>query len=189
MVSRECDQRSRYVRIMPPRSFHLVATVHPSNTKSTAAVLQGFFFDSRHGMRRMLGGMVECAIWHRQWTNVLYNDRFKLLAFLLEWHARAPKSTKRFVGENLYALLFAAKYNLWLRPIQSTSAQDMEKYAPSLEHIVDEEERNISIFLTTTAERLLKLLQTDEKSLYDQLETHFKNYLAHEFQRLHATLE
>ena len=173
---------------MPPRSFHFVATVDPSSTRSTAAVLQGFFFDSRHGMRRMLGGMVECAIWHRQWTNVLYNDRFKLLAFLIEWHARAQKPTQRFIGENLYALLFAAKYNLWLRPVDSTSAADLENYVPSLDDIVDEEERKVSVFLTKMADHLLNLLETNERSLYEELETDFKKYLASEYKRLYDFL-
>jgi hypothetical protein len=109
---------------MLPGSFHLVGTVDQSKNKSTPAAMQGFFFDSRYSMRQTLGGLVQCAIWHKEWMNVLYNDRLKLLAFLLDWHNRAPK----FSGEHLYSLLFAAYYHAWLWPIKENTMQAMQSY-------------------------------------------------------------
>jgi hypothetical protein len=160
---------------MPPGSFHLVGTVDRSDAKSTPAAMQGFFFDSCYGMRRTLSGLVQCAIWHNEWTNVLYNDRLKLLAFLLDWHARAPK----FSGEQLYSLLFAAYYHSWLRPIEHTTVEAMQSYHPLSK--LHGARQDIGKFLSNTAERIFNRLNNNEKALYSDLEVKFRNYLLSEY--------
>jgi len=161
---------------MPPGSFHLVATVDRSVTKSTPAVMQGFFFDSRYGMHRMLGALVQCAIWHKQWTNVLYNDRLKMLVFLLDWHSRAPK----FSGENLFSLLFAAHYHSWLLPITPNTAEEMQMYHP-LARTCAGGTFAPNKFLMNTARSLFNRLDDNEKALYSGFETKFRTYLITEY--------
>lgn len=167
---------------MPPGSFHLVGTVDRSDARSNPAAMQGFFFDSRYNMRRTLGGLVQCAIWHKEWTNVLYNDRLKLLAFMLHWHTRAPK----FSGEHLYSLLFAAYYHPWLRPIKQTTVEAMQSYHP-LSRLHGGQD--IGSFLSKTAERIFNRLDDEQKALYSHLEVKFKTYLLSEYKMHIAALK
>lgn len=161
---------------MPPGCFHFIATADPCQEKSTPAVMQGYFFDSRYAMRRTLGALVQCAIWHKEWTNVLYDDRLKLLAFLLDWHARAPK----FSGEQLYSLLFAAHYHPWLRPIERNTAEALQAYNP-LSSTLHRTRNDIGKFLSETAARVLSRLSSGEKASYLHLEEIFKTYLQSEY--------
>jgi hypothetical protein len=138
--------------------------------------MQGFFFDSRYCMRQTLGALIQCAIWHKEWTNVLYDDRLKLLAFLLDWHARAPK----FSGEQLYSLLFAAHYHAWLRPITRSTAETLQAYNP-LFSTLHGTKNDVGRFLSETAARVLSRLSSDEKALYSHLEEKFKTYLQSEY--------
>ena len=161
---------------MPAGCFHFVATADPCPEKSTPAVMQGFFFDSRYGMHRTLGALVQCAIWHKEWTNVLYDDRLKLLAFLLDWHARAPK----FSGEQLYSLLFAAHHHAWLRPIKRNTTEALQAYNP-LSSTLHGTKNDVGRFLSETAACVLSRLSSSEKASYCRLEEKFKTYLQSEY--------
>jgi hypothetical protein len=167
---------------MPPRSYHAVVTLDLK-----PGVLQGAFFDSRYGMRRTLAGLVECAVWHNHWTNTLYNERFVILAFLLDWHARAPPHKARFTGENLYSLLFAAKYSAWLLPFTATTPEMLSAFNP--ESLLDSHDpKGVHAFLRQRANQVLKLLPPHEKTLYRNLERTFKTYIAHEYKSMHKVL-
>jgi hypothetical protein len=131
----------------------------------------------------MLGGLIECAVWHSHWTNTLYNDRFALLAFLLDWHARAPPHNPRFVGENLYALLFTAKYSVWLLPLTAPDAETLHRFNP--ESLRDSHDPDgLHAFLQQRANQVLQRLPPKEKVLYRNLERTFKAHLASEYQSL-----
>lgn len=169
---------------MPPGSRHAVATIDSSDKDSNPAILQGFFFDSRYGMRRMLGAMVEYAVWHTQWSNVLYEDRFKLLAFLLDWHARSSSQDAKFVGQDLHAVLFAARHSQWLEPLFMNSRQELREYDPrSLP-----DSHGIHNFLVRRANQLLQVLPTSEVNIYRALETEFKNYIDQQLKAFYECL-
>ena len=167
---------------MPPRSYHAVATLN-----FRPAVLQGAFFDSRYGMRRTLSGLVECAVWHKHWTNTAYNERFVLLAFLLDWHARAPPNKPRFTGENLYSLIFAAKYSVWLLPLTAHSAAALSAFNPESLRNSDDPD-GVHAFLLWRANQVLKTLPKNELVLYRNLERTFKVYIGHEYASMHDVL-
>jgi hypothetical protein len=169
--------------LLPPRSYHAVLTIDSSPDDSNSALLQGFFFDTRYGMRRMLAGMVECAMWHRCWTNVLYRDRFKLLAFLLEWHAQSPATQPKFTDINLHALLFAAKYSAWLLPLSLDTPEAMVSYDPQ-QVFSDENTSDVLLYLTQRGIELIASLPSIEYISYQRLEREFIGYLAHEFKAL-----
>jgi hypothetical protein len=168
--------------IMPPRSYHAVVTLG-----FQPAVLQGAFFDSCYGMRRMLGGLIECAIWHSYWTNMLYDERPFLLAFLLDWHARSLPNNARFTGQNLYSLLFMAKHSVWLIPFTASTPDALISFTP--ESFCDTRDSDgVHAFLRGTGNQLLRQLPPDEQSLYRDLERTFKAYLAHEYKALYEVL-
>lgn len=161
---------------MPPRSYHAVATLD-----SKPAILQGAFFDSRFGMQRTVAALIECAVWHGHWTNVLYPQRFNVLASLLEWHARALRP--RFTGNDLYALLFAAIHSAYLVPCDFATAKQLDNYEPeSLQR------EGIHAFLLKTGCEILRFLPRHEQDAYSHLEEKFRLYLASEYKRLHSVL-
>ncbi len=163
---------------MPPRLYHAVATI-----EFQPAVLQGAFFDSCYGIQHMLGGLIECAVWHTHWTNVLYTECPILLAYLLDWHAQAPPNNPRFIGENLYALLFAAKYSKWLVPIKAHTAHALTSFNP--ESIGGSNDPDgVHDFLLKRANQLLMLLPSHEQASYQHLEGTFKTYLASEYKAM-----
>lgn len=137
-------------------------------------------------MRRMLGGMVECAMWHKQWTNTLYSDRFKLLAFLLQWHAQGRGNEQRFVGSNYHALLFMAKYAPMLCPIHHQTPEGVETSDP-YDVMVGDCDHTFK-FLNLKALQLLKELPAHESELYSSLEEEFSVYLAKEYFSVHSTI-
>src|SRR5260370_16051802 len=148
---------------MPPRPYQAVATI-----EFQPAVLQGAFFDSCYGMQHMLGELIECAVWHTHWTNVLYTEHPILLAYLLDWHAQAPPNNPRFIGENLYALLFAAKYSKWLVPIKAHTAYALTSFNPeSIGGFNDPD--GVHDFLLKRANQLLMLLPSHEQASYPPL--------------------
>lgn len=173
---------------MPPGSRHAVATIDLSAKDSNSAILQGFFFDSRHGMRRMLGSLVEFAVWNLQWSNVEYRDRFKLLAYFLEWHARAPCWDPKLVGENLYAVLFAAKFSAWLIPMDVEKKKELAAYTP--ESAIDSSDsKDVHQHLLRRANQVLISLSEDKRVKYKAFEDEFKNYLSRQIQELYTTLD
>jgi hypothetical protein len=168
---------------MPSRTFHAVATLGLK-----PAVLQGTFFDSRYVMKRTLAGLVECALWHEHWTNTLYKERFVILAFLLDWHARAPPHKARFTGENLYALLFAAKYSTWLVPFTAATPQALSAYNPA--SLLDSHDpHGVHAFLLRRANQVIQLLSSNEKFLFRDFERTFKDHIGHEYKALYDVLK
>jgi hypothetical protein len=135
----------------------------------------------------MLGGLVECAVWHSHWTNTLYGDRFLILAFLLDWHARSLPNNPRFTGQNLYSLLFMARFSVWLVPLSIPSAKAFTSFTPeSLRDTHDP--HGVHFFLRQKGGQLLRQLPSNEQSLCRDLEHTFKAYLANEYEVLYKVL-
>ena len=168
--------------LMPSRTYHAVVTLHLK-----PAVLQGTFFDSQYVMKHMLAGLVECALWHNHWMNMLYKECFIILAFLLDWHARVPLHKVRFTGENLYMLLFAAKYSTWLVPFTAATPKELSTYNPA-SLLVSHDSNGIHAFLLHRANQVLKLLPPCETTLFWNFERTFKAHIGHEYKSMYNVL-
>lgn len=103
---------------MPQGSYHSVGTVNKKKQDFTPAILHGFFFDSRYTMTRTVGALIQCAHWHLQWTNIIYEDRFPLILRLAQWQLSKRRHDAPFTGGNLYALMFIMQYAAFLQPLQ-----------------------------------------------------------------------
>jgi hypothetical protein len=116
----------------------------------------------------------------------VYTDRFKLLAFLVEWHMQA-RGEQRFVGSNLHALIFAARYSAWLMPVEFESASELVKYNPQgLSSSADPE--RVHAFLAQRGDQLAKSLTPTDVTLYKALETEFERHLSEEFHALYKVM-
>ena len=167
---------------MPSRTYHAVATVGLK-----PAILQGMFFDSWYVMKRTLARLVECALWHNHWTNTLYKECFVILAFLLDWHAQAPPHKARFTGENLYMLLFAAKYSTWLVPFTAATPKELSAYNPA--SLLDSHNSNsIHAFLLRRANQVIHLLPPREMTLFRNFERTFKAHIGDEYKSMYCVL-
>jgi len=136
----------------------------------------------------MLGGLIECAVWHKHWTNVTYSDRPFILAFLLDWHARSLPNNARFTGENLYSLLFMAKYSIFLVPFDATTAEADASLTPELFHY-KYDPHGVHAFLKRAGNQLLRRLPSDEQSLFCSLEATFKAHLLNEYAALFRVIK
>ena len=167
---------------MPLRMYYAITTIGLK-----PAILQGMFFDSRYVMKHTLARLVECALWHDHWTNTFYKERFVILAFLLNWNAWAPPHKARFTGENLYVLLFAAKYSMWLVPFTAATPKELSTYNPT--SLLDPHDSNsIHAFLLCRANQVLHFLPPCEMTLFRNFERTFKVHIGNEYKSMYHVL-
>ena len=116
------------------------------------------------------------CIWHKQWTNVLYNDLLKVLVFF----AGLALPHFKVQWENLYSLLFTAHYYAWLLPITPNTTEEMQTYH-LLARTCHGEMFIPNKFLMKTVESVFNHLDDNKKALYSDFETKFRTYLVTEY--------
>lgn len=179
---------------MPPRTYHAVATVDLGAFASSPALLHGVFYDTWHHMEATLASLIECAIWHQQWTNAVYGHRFQQIAYMLQWHVSKPRTHSLFKKRSLYALLFIACAAEWLLPIESQGKpQDwLRAYDPgnpSASIAVSTESREVFNWLRKTSNQVLSALSTSDVREFRKFSNIYANHYMSELERLLLLLE
>jgi hypothetical protein len=179
---------------MPPRTYHAVATVDRSGFASSPALLHGVFYDTRLNMEATLAGLIECAIWHEQWTNSVYGHRFRQIAYMLKWHVSKPRTHRLFKKRSLYALLFISCAGEWLLPIESQGkTQDwlraFDPGDPSANIAVSTESREVFNWLYKTSQEAFIELSATDAGEFIQFQNLYVNYYKSELARLLPCLE
>ena len=87
-----------------------------------------------------------------------------------------PLHKVRFTGENLYMLLFAAKYSTWLVPFTAATPKELSTYNPA-SLLVSHDSNGIHAFLLHRANQVLKLLPPCKTTLFWNFERTFKAHL------------
>lgn len=176
-------------RSLPPRTYHAVATVDLAGFASSPGLLHGVFYDTRHHMEATLAGLIECAIWHEQWTNAVYGHRFRQIAYMLQWHVSKPRTHTPFKKRSLYALLFIACAAEWLLPIESQGKpqdwlREYDPGNPSANIAVSTEPQEVFNWLRKTSNNALSALSASDVVEFQKFSKVYVNHYKSELERL-----
>lgn len=90
---------------MPPGTYHAVATVEMEGIPFSPTVLHSTFYNSLFGLEKTLASAIQNSVWYREWTNIVHNQRFLCIAYMLEWFKPVHGSMDSRDLPSLFALV------------------------------------------------------------------------------------